>query len=148
MTTLENFSQVMKLNLQLKILILLKKCWEDWKERLIPRPFWAERLRRRRGVRLDRQNDEHSGEKLFTEPSHNSGCNWTSGSEPRPDLSLGPGPSQHWQRWQGKSFLCGGLKPFSFNWNKYYFVISGNASVERIEALRHRYHGGGRQADW
>ena len=37
--------------------------------------------------------------------------------------------------------------PTCFNWNKYYFVISGNASVERIEALRHRYHGGGRQAD-
>ena len=37
--------------------------------------------------------------------------------------------------------------PTCFNWNKYNFVISGNASVERIEALRHRYHGGGRQAD-
>ena len=34
-----------------------------------------------------------------------------------------------------------------FNWNKYYLVILGNACVERIEALRHRYHGGGRQAD-
>ena len=70
------------------------------------------------------------------------------GSESGPNFSLWSWPPQHGcERWQGKTVLTlNRLQRRDADADE--TNLSGNASLERVQAFWDWHHGGGRQADW